>query len=125
MARFVLTPCKLREMWLVPQKNQPPIILTWPELLKRLAPSRDPRAVGNLQFLQPQSFVGLLHHPLSKTPSNFVMTNADRSGSIERVLKRDPTFAGRLVEVFRVEEAEYDARMTEIPGMTPRPGVPR
>jgi len=124
MARFVLTPCKLRETWLVPQKNQPPIILTWPELLARLAPSRDARAVGNLQFLQPQSFVGLLQNQ-SKTPSNFVMTNADRSGSVERVLKRDPTFAGRLVEVFRVEEATYDSRMTEIPGTTPRPGVPR
>ena len=121
MARFVLQPCKLREERLVPVKGEPPITLTWRELCEQLAPSRSLEALRALQFVQVNSFVGTTKHPRGgQLPVNFVLTNQDRSGNISRVMSKDATFAGRLLSVFRVEDVQWDARVTEL-GASKRP----
>ena len=124
MARFVLQKCKLREHRLVPLKDEPPITLNWRELCKLLAPSRDVRALRVLQQLQTNSFVGLVALPGSKPgtpPGNFVMTNPDLSGDLSRVLGRDASFAARLSVVYRVDDVEWDAKVTEKEGLHQRP----
>ncbi len=111
MAKFILQPCKLREEWLVPTKD-PAIRLSWSELCAKLAPSRDERALKSLQLLQIGAFVGLSSRA-GKPPSNFVLLNPDRSGNLKQVLKGDPTFASRLLEVYLVEEARWDSKVVE------------
>lgn len=118
MARFKLRPCKLREDQLVPSK-EPDLVLDWRELVRQLAPSREIRARQNLHQLQPQAFVGLLQH--SKGPVNFVLLNADRSGYLGTIMAKDATFAGRLLEVYRVEEAVWDSKVSEVPGVSSGP----
>lgn len=111
MASFRLQLCKLREKWLVPTKD-PAIVLSWPELCAKLAPSKDERALKALRLLQIGAFVGLSSRS-GNVPSNFVLLNPDRSGSVKRVLSQDPTFATRLLEVYLVEEAQWDSKITE------------
>jgi hypothetical protein len=123
VARFVLSPCKLRESRLVAQKGESPVTLNWPELCKLLAPSRDPQAFQVLQLLRAQAFVGLTKHPRGNGVTNFVLLNADRSGDLKQILKRDPTFGDRLESVYRVEEARWDASVKEASGLSSRPQV--
>lgn len=111
MASFRLQPCKLRENWLVPTK-EPAIVLSWSELCAKLAPSKDERALKALRLLQIGAFVGLSSRS-GNIPSNFVLLNPDRSGNVKGVLKQDPTFATRLVEVYLVEEAQWDSKVVE------------
>jgi hypothetical protein len=106
---------KLRDQWLVPTK-EPAIDLSWSELCAKLAPSNDPRALRSLQLLQMGAYVGLVSRPpkMPGPPSNFVLLNQDRSGSLNAVLSKDPTFGDRLLEVYRVEEVQWDGRVVEI-----------
>jgi hypothetical protein len=116
VASFRLQPCKLREQWLVPSK-EPAFVLSWPELCAKLAPSKDERALRALQLIQIGSYVGLVSRPpkmVAGPPSNFVLLNHDRSGNLGAVLSKDPTLGPRLVEVYRVEEVQWDARVVEI-----------
>lgn len=120
MARFLLQPCKLREEWLVPVKDTQPLTFDWRELCARLAPSREIKALQVLQLLQVYSYVGLTRHPRGGPPGNFVLTNVDRSGNLGKIVKQDKTFGLRIIEVFRVEEVVWDARIIELPGEGPR-----
>lgn len=118
MARFVLQPCKLREEWLVPVKDVAPLVLSWRELCKKLAPSGDVKALSALRLLQTNSYVGLTRTRSSDpTPRNFVLTNPDRSGYLKRVMDKDASFSSRLIEVYRVEEVEWDAKLVEFEGV--------
>jgi hypothetical protein len=127
VARFVLQPCKLRENRLVPLKNTAPLELTWKELVERLAPSRTDKALKSLYFLQPGSFVGLLKHPnprkREKEIVNFVYVGQGRTGLLLGPMAQDPTFAERLIEVYRVEKAEKDMKMSEPEGVVRGPTV--
>lgn len=120
MARFVLQPCKLREERLVPVKGEPPITVDWRGLCEQLAPSRSPEALRTLQLVQVNSYVGTTKNPRGGKPANFVLTNQDRSGDLARIMSKDATFAGRLLTVFRVEDVQWDARVTEL-GTSRRP----
>jgi hypothetical protein len=127
VARFVLQPCKLRENRLVPLKNTAPVEFTWKELVERLAPSRTDKALKSLYFLQPGSFVGLLKHPnprkREKEVVNFVYVGQGRTGLLLGPMAQDPTFAERLIEVYRVEKAEKDMKMSEPEGVVHGPTV--
>ncbi len=114
MARFVLTPCKLREDRMVPS-GAPVLTLDWAQLAAKLAPSKANIALMTLRRLRPTAFVGLLKAVPPKTGvSNFVLMNADRENKIGWLLKKQPDFPDRLVDLYLVEEALFDARMEEI-----------
>lgn len=118
MARFVLKPCKLREEWLVPVKDEQPLVLSWRELCKKLAPSGDVKALSALRLLQVNSYVGLTKtRGQGEQVGNFVLTNQDRSGHLKRVMDKDHSFASRLIEVYRVEEVAWDAKLVEFEGV--------
>lgn len=121
MARFVLQPCKLRDERLVPVKGEPPITLNWRELCERLAPSREQKALQVLQLVQVNSYVGTTKNPHGTgKPANFVLMNPDRSGNLAKIMSKDATFAHRLLSVYRVDDVEWDARVTEL-GASKRP----
>jgi len=120
MSRFVLQPCRLREDRLVPEKGSEPITMTWRELAGKLAPSNRFEALKTLQHVQNGAFVGLLDRGEGLPPSNFCFVAQDRSGNISEVIRRSPAFAKRLIEVYRVLEADRGTGMIE-PGTTERP----
>jgi hypothetical protein len=111
MASFVLQKCKLRDGWLVPVKNTEPLTLDWGELCALLAPSKSQRALLTLRHIQVSGYVGLVRQPTFV--SNFVVRNADLSGDIRQTIKRDPTFAQRLVDAYRVDSVVWDDKLVE------------
>ena len=112
MATFRLQPCKLRDGWFVPKKATAAIEVDWNGLRTRVAPSATPRAQSVLRNIAAQAYVGTLKQP-NGTVTNFVIRNADLSGDIRGVLKRDPLFAHRLVDVYRVDSVVWDDKTIE------------
>ena len=110
---FVLTPCKLRNDRIVPQKGAPVVSLDWKGLVLKLAASRQAGALANLRHMDKGSFVGLAREQRTGLVRNFILKNPDRSDRVDWLLERDPTFADRLVEVYRVENANWDTSVVE------------
>jgi len=111
MARFVLQPCAIREARFVPKRKEEPIEFDWPALRARLAPSSSGPAQANLCRLEPLMFVGLIR--TRHGPANFIYQDGGRRGFAGVLLRKDPTFLDRIVEVFRVVEVEYGGRCVE------------
>ena len=114
MSRFLLQPARLLQTRLVAIKKEAKVELTFDELVRKLTPIKDPQEGIKLGRLKPGSFVGLVKS--SRIPGKqviFVLHNHDNSGNLEFVLKADPSFAGRLLCAYRVDAAEFDARITE------------
>ena len=111
MATFVLRKCKLRDGWLVPVKNNEPVVLDWAAVCKLLAPSKTAEAMKALRLMTVSSYVGLVQ--ANGRISNFVVRNPDLSGDIRATVKRDPTFAQRLVDAYRVESVDWEDKMIE------------
>ena len=129
MARFVLTPCRLREDRLVPDGE--PIELDWPKVAALLAPSRSYEALMTLRRMSTNAYVGLKMKPLpigvyipperkaavnaerAKQPVNFLFLTPDRSNEIGWLLKKSPSFLDDLLKVYRVDVALYDAKVEE------------
>ena len=112
MTTIVLTPCKLRLDRIVPQKGAESLVLDWRETVKRLAVSGQPTALANLRRMDRGSFVGLARDARGQI-RNFVLKNPDRSDKVDWLLARDPSFPDRLVEVYRVEAAQWESTFTE------------
>ncbi len=114
MASFLLQPCHLRGDRFVPSKEAP-IEVSWHDLLDRLAPSKSSKAKNQLRSgMRMGGFVGLTRHSKSPEPCNFVLQNQDRSGKIGWLLKQDPSFSERLIEVFRIEALAWDDKVEEL-----------
>jgi hypothetical protein len=111
MARFVLTPCHIREDRVVPSED--PVTLDWPEVAKLLAPSRSYPALMTLRRLRVNAFVGVFKSQAKKPPTNFLFQNTDRSNGIGWLLKTNPEFSEKVERIYRVEEAQFDAKFEE------------
>jgi hypothetical protein len=129
MARFVLQPCKLRVDQLVPVKGAEEIEFSWGELVAKLAPSRDLRALKTLYHAQPGAFLGLVRDRNDpKKLVNFCFVAQDRGGNIAGILYKDPSFAGRFVEAYQVVQLDKGRRILESSGTVPYPttqGMPK
>lgn len=119
MSRFSLMPCRLREDRFVPDKGADLVNMTWRELAEKLAPSNRVEALRTLQYVQRGAYVGLLDRR-DGPPSNFCFVAQDRSGNIGEILRRNPAFASRVLEVYQVVEIDHEAGMLE-PGVSSGP----
>lgn len=115
MARFVLQPCRLRAERLVPDRNAAPLELDWAALCQQFVPSQSREGLMNLRRLQPGCYVGLADNPQTGRVGNFVFMNANRTGDLRWVVKRDQSLTSRIRSVFRVEQAEWDHTFEELP----------
>jgi hypothetical protein len=116
MAKFVMLPCKVREDRIVPQKQGEPVELTGLQVIERfLLDMRSPADLLAFRSLSPNSFIGLVKSALNGRPIRFYIRNTDLSGDISWILKRDPTFAARLLEVWKIDSAAWDSRVIEAP----------
>lgn len=113
MASFLLTPCKIREGWLVPRKDSAQLTLEWPALCALLAPSGSVVAKANLRKgAAPNAYALLIQQPAGGV-SNLLLRNSDLSGDIRGVLQRDPSFESRVCGVFRFDQVLWDAGVVE------------
>jgi hypothetical protein len=114
MSKFILKPAHLLQTKLVLSKNEPEIELDFKELVKRFVPDTLPQEKMKLLNLRHGMFIGKSHSQKRQGGKCiFVLFNVDREGSIDFVLKKDPTFEARLLEAYFVESAKYDAKVTE------------
>lgn len=116
MPSFLLQPCKLREDRVVRQRGVDPVVMSGQEVIARfLLDMRVPQDQFAFRKLAPASYIGLAKSALNGRPVRFYLRNDDLSGDVSWILKRDPTFASRLLEVWLVERAEWDSRVIEAP----------
>lgn len=115
MSRFVIMPCRLREDRFVPEKECSPLELDWRELAKKLAPSNRIEALKTLKHIQTGAYVGLLNQGRGRPPSNFVYIAQDRSGNAAGLIRNDPSFGSKLIEVYKVVEADRGTSFIESP----------
>ena len=113
MASFQVTPCKVRDGFLVPKKHEAPLTMTsWKALCALLAPSGSLAAKGNIRkFAAPNTFVVLLKSQHGIT--NVVVRNGDLSGDIRGVVDRDPTFESRVAGIYRFDSVVWDDVVVE------------
>ena len=120
MARFVLTPCRIREDRVVPSGE--PVEMDWPKIAKLLAPSQTSNALMVLRRMRVNAYIGLLKHPTDALgtarphkgpPTNFLFQNQDKGNGIGWLLKRNPNFPEQVELLYRVDEATFDARFEE------------
>jgi hypothetical protein len=108
--RFLLRPCRLLSDRFVPSAEES-FELDWKGLVRRF--SHGPYAAHTLQRLRTGAYLGMTSNPGSPQPVSFCLYNTDGSGKIKHVLRKDPSFAERLLEVYQVEEAHWGSRTTE------------
>lgn len=116
--KVVLLPCKLREDRLVPVKGAEPKLYEWAEfraLLQDHLPVREhrgPDAQERLRLLSrvvSQGYVGRVRDAKEPARVNlFLLSNQDHSGDLGGMIQRDPDFATRVVDAYRVEEVILD-----------------
>jgi hypothetical protein len=115
VSKFVLKPARLLQTRLVVSKNEPEIEVDFKGLQKLLLPPNSPPfEKAKVLNLHHGMFIG--HSQSAKRPGQkviFTLFNIDRSGNIEFVLKKDPSFETRLLKAYFVEKAEYDAKISE------------
>jgi hypothetical protein len=111
MASVSLLQAKLREGKLVPVKGADPLILDWTGLRDRLAPGRSRVALMMLRALKPGAYVGTRR--LGARTTTFTLEAAGRSSKLPRAIQTDPGFADSLVEVFYVQDVDWEARIVE------------
>lgn len=114
MARFVLQRCKVRLDRAVLLKDEPPCELDWGGLVQRFAPGgRIDARVNMRNNLRVGGFVGLIKRRGKEEVANFVLFHPARNGNLGWVLRADPTFSERVVEIHKVSEIEWDHKFQE------------
>ena len=68
----------------------------------------------NLRRLQIGCYVGLAESSTGRV-GNFVFMNANRTGDLRWILKKDSSLGSRIRTVYRVEHAEWDHTFEELP----------
>jgi hypothetical protein len=118
MSHFVLKPARLIQDTFDVIPDQPVLEFGFRDLCKMLVPQGTAFTERQkLLHLRPRAYVG---RAKSKQSPNeifiFVLYNWDRTGNIDYVLAKDPSFAERVIDVFRVEEVLYDSKVVEQQG---------
>jgi hypothetical protein len=118
----VLQPCHLREGKFAPIKGSEPVEFDWAALVRALAPSQELAALKTLRAIRPGAYVGTTKDLVTKDKiRNFLLLNQDRSAKLTWILKKDPQFEARLLEVFRVDVVQWESTIVEFdtPGAAP------
>lgn len=118
MPRFVLQPCRVREDRIVPRGE--PVEWTLRELLDNI--TRDPADRRHLRsVVSPGVFVGVCKKSKPPSEAHFSLVSPDRTNNIEWLLRKDPSFADRVLSVYRVVEADWGTSFEEVDTLAKRP----
>lgn len=121
--RFVLQPCKLRRNRLVSIRGADPVTLDWDGLAARFVahvPAASPErttVLQGLRRLRVADYVGLVR-PRGEPETSperrlFVYGSPGHDGDASSILRLDEEWPTRLVEVWRVEEADFEVVRSE------------
>jgi hypothetical protein len=111
VGKIVLQKCKIRAETLVVDRKQLLETMEWAAFQEKFAPDLGRESLLKLQNVRLGAFVGLSQ--VRDNVVNFILINPDLSGDISWILKKDPSFEGRIVEVYRVELVEWDGVIAE------------
>lgn len=100
-----LIPCKLREGYIVPIKEAELIKVEYMPFLKRFS-AADNRYMVLLAKVKTGSFVGKL-----QDGGSFIVNDVRRQGDIRQTLKKDPLFASRIKELYRIEGIDRPSKV--------------
>jgi len=64
---------------------------------------------ATIRMLSPESYLGLVRKPAGEGFSHFYLKNLDLSNDVEWLQKKNPTWAERLQEIWKVDKVEWDA----------------
>lgn len=109
MASFKLVPCKLRDNKLVEVGEI--VEFDWAALKKKFASQRM-EALHNLRRIQRSGYLGLVKSDTG--PKCFFLLNDNRGNVIDWLLKKEPSFETRLIEVYKVEDFQWDDQSSEL-----------
>lgn len=112
MSDFVLRPAYLRDGKFVPDRQATPVEMDWPDVMRRFAPSQTPQSLLILRQAHPGTFIGTRRR--GRLATTFAFDSAGRSRSAAQVMKRDPSFATSIIEVFLVERTKHGAQLQEL-----------
>ena len=110
--KFVLQPCHVRADRVAPDKSNPVVLHSIHDLVEKFRPST-PGERLQIRSMRLGAYVGLIRGSQSGNVVPFVLWNRDRSNKIKWLLKKDPKFPTRLVEIYRVEEADWGSKFNE------------
>ena len=113
MSKYVLRPSRVVLNRILPVEGAEPLTLSFKEMLARFAPSGEIGAKAKIVGLRPGCYFGLLRDE-QRQLRNFTIFIPSRDNKIDWHLRKDPTFPSRVVEIYEVERAERDAKLTEI-----------
>ncbi len=114
MSRFVLRPARILQTRLSPLKDEPAEEYTLEELVRKFVRPGDMTEARKLGLLKRNTFVGLVSgRNNTKKEFVFILRMPSGKGDIEEILKLDPSFATRLICAYKVEEAQFDAKLEE------------
>ncbi len=108
---FVLQPCRIRQGQFVPTKDEA-LTVNWTELVKKFSPQRLRNAVLCLRHLRMGGFVGLAKSV--QGPAVFYYSNLNRNGKISTDLVKDDKWSEKIIEVYRVEKAQWATKVIEL-----------
>jgi hypothetical protein len=111
-SKFVLQPCHVREDRFV-DTDVAALVFTAEELVRCFAPKREYVELMKLRAMRPGSFFGRIKGGRTGRPTNFYFFRDDRRNSMRAFLKKDPTLAERVLEVYRVERADWGSKVEE------------
>lgn len=113
--RVELRPCKFREGKFAVAAKAEVESLDLAALRARLLLTEDtPLVRSKIACVRPNAYVGIVRGQ-EGNQVGFVLLNDDRTGNCQWLLKKDPTFADRLQEAWKVEAVHLEgAAMQEV-----------
>lgn len=113
MSRFILSPCKFREDRVVPT-GEDPVSLDLRELMARFVPSGNKAELLKLRALRLGSYVGHCKGGRTGREVLFVLASMDRTNKVTWLLKGDPSFPSRVLDLYRVDVLDWGSRVEEV-----------
>jgi hypothetical protein len=106
--RVELRPCKFREGKFTVLEKAELEVLELAQLRERLLLTENtPLVRAKITHVRSNAYVGIVRG-VEGAQVGFVLLNDDRSGNCQWLLKKDPTFADRLVEAWKVEAVHME-----------------
>jgi hypothetical protein len=116
VTQYTLQRCFIRKDRIVPLKDELPVEFSWALLQERFVPSGERHAKMNLLALKQKMFVGVVTDRRDpKKKNSFILEDRWKSGKIGWLLKMDPSFPSRVLEVFQVLSLARDVAYEELP----------
>jgi hypothetical protein len=115
MAKFVLQPCEIRDFKICIRKDLENLELDWQGLLNQFQLAGQ-ESKKNLQRVKVGVYVGLCRGRMTGKPVCFVWElrpDAIQTRDIEYMTKVYPDIQHKILTIFRVEVAQWDAQFTE------------